>query len=138
MKHDSSLNSVIVKIGQAFFIFSTSEITVNRKELWASTLEGQTRENPKLEPLAVLHINYQIYILLVVEGQGVINVWTNFNYVCSYKKITVIYFEWVLFRSSIQKFLRYQRNICFNEQEIVLGEIYKFTFSNTKPEIHQA
>ena len=41
-----------------FFLFSTSgEHSVNRKELRALTLVGPIRDNPILDPLAVLHLH---------------------------------------------------------------------------------
>ena len=40
---------------------------MNRKELRALTLVGPTRDNPVLEPLAVLHINNRLYITCTYE-----------------------------------------------------------------------
>ena len=40
-----------IKIKQVFFIFNTRKLSVNRKDLWASTLVGLNRENPVLDPL---------------------------------------------------------------------------------------
>ena len=50
-----------IQINQVFFIFNTRELSVNRKELQASTLLEQTMENPALEPL-VLHLDNQLYM----------------------------------------------------------------------------
>ena len=42
---------------------SHSQLFDNRKDLQASTLVGLTRENPVLDPLAVVHLDNQLYIL---------------------------------------------------------------------------
>ena len=40
------------------YLFSTvRELSVNRKDLQALTLEGIPRDNPELYPLAVLHLD---------------------------------------------------------------------------------
>ena len=45
-------------------LFSTlRELSVNRKDLLALTLVGPPRDNPELDPLAVLHLNNPLYIL---------------------------------------------------------------------------
>ena len=46
-----------LKINQVFFILQTRKLSVNRKDLQASTLVGLTGENPTLDPLAVLHLD---------------------------------------------------------------------------------
>ena len=51
-----------VKINQVFFIFNTRELSLNRKDLQASTLVGLTQENPALDPLAVLHLDNWLYM----------------------------------------------------------------------------
>ena len=53
-----------IKINQVFFIFNTREISVNKKDLWASTLVGLTCENPILDPLAVQYLENQQYIMV--------------------------------------------------------------------------
>ena len=45
--------SVTIKINLVFFIFSTRELSVNRKDLEASTLVRQNRKNPLLDPIAL-------------------------------------------------------------------------------------
>ena len=59
------------KINQVFFIFNTKELSINRKDLHASTLVGLTRENPLLFPLAVLFLcqNLQSAIGLVLPAE---------------------------------------------------------------------
>ena len=37
---------------------------MNRKDLQALTLVGPTRDNPELDPLAILHLYNQLYILI--------------------------------------------------------------------------
>ena len=41
---------VIIKINQVFFISNTRELSVNRKDIGASTFVGLTQENPELNP----------------------------------------------------------------------------------------
>ena len=48
---------VIIKLNQMIFIFNTRELSLNRKDLRASTLVGLTLANPALDPLAVPHLN---------------------------------------------------------------------------------
>ena len=50
------------KIKQAYFIINLKGPSVNRKDLRALTLVGPTRNNQVLEPLAVLHLDNQLYI----------------------------------------------------------------------------
>ena len=38
------------------------ELSVKRKDLWALTLVGLTRENPELDPLAVQHLGNRLYM----------------------------------------------------------------------------
>ena len=48
------------KINQVFFIFNTTELWLARKDLRASTSVGLNRENPILDPLAVLHLDNRL------------------------------------------------------------------------------
>ena len=48
-----------------FFIFNPKELSVNRKGLRASTLVGLIWENPVLDPLAVLHLDNQLYFCTI-------------------------------------------------------------------------
>ena len=48
------------KINQVFYSFNTRELSVNRKDLRASTLVGLTWENPTLDPLTVPHRNNRL------------------------------------------------------------------------------
>ena len=50
------------QIKQVFFIFNTWELLSEHKLLKALTLVGPTRENLKLDPFAVLHLDNQLYI----------------------------------------------------------------------------
>ena len=38
-----------------------NELSVNRKDVQASTLVGLTQENPALDPLAVLNLDNRLY-----------------------------------------------------------------------------
>ena len=53
------------KIKQVFFISTLREPSVNRKDLQALTLLGPTRDNPEPDPLAVLHLNNQLWMLIL-------------------------------------------------------------------------
>ena len=41
---------------------TTRELSLNREDLGASTLVGLNRENPQLDPLAVLHLDIRLYV----------------------------------------------------------------------------
>ena len=46
-----------------YSLFSTlGELSVKRKDLQALTLVGPPTDNPKLDPLAVLHLNNRLYM----------------------------------------------------------------------------
>ena len=45
-----------------FFIFSARKLSVNRKDLGASTLVVLSQENPVLDPLAVQHLDNGLYM----------------------------------------------------------------------------
>ena len=59
------MNNMRQQINQVFFIFNTREFhSVNRKGLRAFTLVGLPRANQELYPLAVLHLDNQLHMLL--------------------------------------------------------------------------
>ena len=51
---------MIIKINLVFFIFRTRKLSVNRKDLRALNLVRLTRENPTLDPQAVLSLHNQL------------------------------------------------------------------------------
>ena len=53
---------MIIKINQVFFILDARELSVKRKDLRASALMGLNQENPILGPLAVQHLNNQLFM----------------------------------------------------------------------------
>ena len=56
--------AAVCTIQGLFSLFSTlREPSVNRKDLRALTLVGPTRDNPVLDPLVVIHLDNQLYII---------------------------------------------------------------------------
>ena len=55
-------HSVTTKSPNCSLFQTLRELSVNRKVLQALTLVGPTRENPVPDPLAVLHLDNQLYI----------------------------------------------------------------------------
>ena len=56
------------KIQQVFFISTSREPSVNRKDLRALTLVGPTRDNLVIDPLAVLHLDNQLGPFLALQN----------------------------------------------------------------------
>ena len=57
------LDSVTLKSTKCSLFSNTRELSVNRKDLQASTLVELTREDPALDPLVVLQLDNQHYII---------------------------------------------------------------------------
>ena len=56
------------KMNQVFFFSTLRKLSVNRKYLQALTLVGLPRGNPQPDPLAVLHLDNQLYIIKFKNG----------------------------------------------------------------------
>ena len=53
---------------QGDLIFKLWEPSVNRKDSWALTLVGPPSNNPKIAPLAVLHLDNRLYIYFFAQA----------------------------------------------------------------------
>ena len=68
------------KSNKCSLIPTSGESSGNRKDLEALTLSGPTRDNPVLDPLAVLHLDNRLYLILnmlyrqIITAFGCLNV----------------------------------------------------------------
>ena len=61
---------------------------MNRKDLQALTLARPLRDNPEPDPLAVLHLDNQLFVCIVVEWEtGITNIDKKLKKVISIKNI---------------------------------------------------
>ena len=74
---------------------------MNRKDLRALTLEGPPRENPELDPLAVLHIDNRLLIYI----RGEINKLFALQVKCVSQRLRYLLYISTSQNSHIQRFL---------------------------------